>query len=685
MLKKILFLLSLPAAVISAGDVEIIKAEYGSGRQWADVREIICHRLATETKSFPADHQTFGDPAPGVKKILKLTYRIGAEARNAVFQENETVVLTPEILQMHDPENPEFYGSPDTVKIQQMVSDAVQQGVTRLKIPEGIYHLRAPSHAPKHLTFKELHNLEIDASGSVFIFETEYKSGIAFQDCSDIMFRNVTLINKTTPFSQGEIISISPDGDTIDVQVHDHYPTEIADGYKTPILNFYDPVTRQLKKNARMAHIRSVETHTPQILRFHMEKDQIKPETISSGDLAVWRRIEGHEVSVEGCRNMKFINVTLKNAIGAAVLEVGGEGGNYYSYKVTYAGPPEGASQRPLLSGSADGFISYDTRRGPTLENCLFEGIHDDGINISALYYFILEVSGNSAVAAITHFACAAGDEIGFFDFDLQKTGSAGIVSIERLRNYREPREIYKHGSITYSGPGQKELYRLTFDREPPVQPGNYAVNLSRCGNGFAIRGCTIRNKRGRGCLIRGSGTIENCLFENILGGAIDAMPEFYSFSEGPYVENLTIRNNVFRDVNRANFFQFAGAVNIYSFAGSYVPLNRPQGGHRNILIENNRFVNNDGPNVIITTSENVTVKNNLFMNPMMEQSLNRSIGGLDCSALVWAAHVRNLTLAGNIVRNPGKLMKKLFSAGTDVTGNGFHNGIRCEQNDDFP
>ena len=97
MLKKILFLLSLPAAVISAGDVEIIKAEYGSGRQWADVREIICHRLATETKSFPADHQTFGDPAPGIKKILKLTYRIGAEARNAVFQENETVVLTPEI------------------------------------------------------------------------------------------------------------------------------------------------------------------------------------------------------------------------------------------------------------------------------------------------------------------------------------------------------------------------------------------------------------------------------------------------------------------------------------------------------------------------------------------------------------------------------------------------------------
>ena len=29
--------------------------------------------------------------------------------------------------------------------------------------------------------------------------------------------------------------------------------------------------------------------------------------------------------------------------------------------------------------------------------------------------------------------------------------------------------------------------------------------------------------------------------------------------------------------------------------------------------------------------------------------------------------------------------MKKLFSAGTDVTGNGFHNGIQCEQNDDFP
>lgn len=561
--------------------------------------------------------------------------------------------------------------------IQKFVSDAARSGADKAVIPEGVYRIKAPDQAADHLIFRNLNDFVIDCSGSTFIFESDFKTGLAFQGCRNLTFRNATLVNRIPPFAQGSIVRVSADCRQIDIKPHDGYSTEIAPGYVPNVLNVFDPVERRMKKNLKMVIYGVTEPVSSNLIRFHINENEIRPNTVFPGDMIVWRRHEGHEVAVQGCEKLKFTGVTIKNAKGAAVLEFGGEGGNYYNYTVTYAPAPEGAIQRPLLSGSADGFMSLGVKHGPTLENCLFEGLHDDAVNIASRLYFVLERSGNSIVIAAQHLVAYNGDEIGFYDFGLMKTGSARITSIEQLTDYQEPAEAYKYRSIAYPAPGAQPVYRLTFDRDTPaVQPGNYISNLSRHGDGFAVRNCTFKNKRGRGCLIRASGVIENNLFEDILGAAVDVMPEFYSFSEGPYAENLTVRNNVFRACNRGNCLSWTGTLNVYNWAGRYVPLGKHGEGHRNILIENNRFEYNDGPNIVLPTAEDVTIRNNRFIAPMTDRSLSSPVGGLDCDALIWAIHTRNLKLSGNTVQSPGPFLKKQFAAGPGVSVSGLADSI---------
>lgn len=106
------------------------------------------------------------------------------------------------------------------------------------------------------------------------------------------------------------------------------------------------------------------------------------------------------------------------------------------------------------------------------------------------------------------------------------------------------------------------------------------------------------------------------------------------------------------------------------------MPLGKHGEGHRNILIENNRFEYNDGPNIVLSTAEDVTIRNNRFIAPMTDRSLSSPVGGLDCDALIWAIHTRNLKLSGNTVQSPGPFLKKQFAAGPGVSLSGLADSI---------
>jgi HEAT repeat protein len=79
--------------------VEIIKAEYGAGTTQKDVTESLrkhVRNLPLITLPFTSYNDSFGgDPMPGIKKALKVQYRINGRTGEASFLENAVITLPP--------------------------------------------------------------------------------------------------------------------------------------------------------------------------------------------------------------------------------------------------------------------------------------------------------------------------------------------------------------------------------------------------------------------------------------------------------------------------------------------------------------------------------------------------------------------------------------------------------------
>ena len=92
-----------------------------------------------------------------------------------------------------------------------------------------------------------------------------------------------------------------------------------------------------------------------------------------------------------GCEKINIDGLTILGGTGFCVHEDGGEGDSRYAYTLTYPPKPDGATAAPLIASNADAFHSGGVRRGPTLENCSFEGMCDDGIPIHGYYGLVVE------------------------------------------------------------------------------------------------------------------------------------------------------------------------------------------------------------------------------------------------------------------------------------------------------
>ncbi len=664
---------------LSAGELEIVKAEYGAEGTWKDVSAVLKEKLK-DAQAFKAGNALFGDPIPGVEKKVSIVLRLDGKEQTLCAAEDTTLRLDKAAFEKLAKGESADAEDDEIGKIQSLVKNAAAKGLKKVEIPKGVHLLKCHDDTKWHLSFRKLKGIEIDATGSTFVLEVADKRGILFEDCIDVVFRGATIVHRQPPFSQGELLEISESRTSVDVKIHDGYPRDIDAGYKTPVLSIFDSSTGKLKRNVPDIGIKEVQPLGDGLLRFSLKWPLSKSVDIAKGDSIAWRCREGSEVAVNNCERLSFTGVTMKNHIGAAIVEHGGEGGNFYNYEITYADVPEGASKRPLLAGSADGFISFNARKGPTIDGCRFEGIHDDAVNINGVLALVVSSEEDGAVADYRANWKAApfgktGDPLEIFDAQARLIGEAKLLSFEKAPDVKPSEAFYKaSGTRKYNGPEGATCIRVKFDRPVAVKPGGFIANRNRIGNGFAIRNCVVKNKRGHGFFIRaGDGVIENCTLENINFGGIVIAPEFRSFSEGSYAKNLVIRNNTLRRVGLATQ-SWNGAITVAGFEPGddkwqFVP--RP-GGHRNILVENNRLESNDGPNMVISSVIGLTVRNNIFVNPMEGGSLHNGAGGLDSNALIWATESEQLLFEGNLVKNPGQNMKSVLKATPSASGAGF-------------
>jgi hypothetical protein len=282
--------------------------------------------------------------------------------------------------------------------LQEGIESAFRAGQKKVVVPPGTYRL-AHSGNRACLIFSELSDFEIDARGVTLLRTDPTRGGIEFNRCRNVTLRGATLLNETPPFTQGTLTGISPDGAWYEVRMDKGYPANFDDprtGIAQPVGYLFDPKTRQWKAGAMDCFFGRVERLGPDLFRLFFKKP-FEPGTQPAvvGDWMAFRGKGGTDIHLGGCARMVVTNVTILNGGGFCVHEQGGEGGNYYSYQVTYGPKPSGATNEPLIACNADAFHSGGVRKGPTLENCLFEGMCDDGVPIHGSFALVMEGAGD--------------------------------------------------------------------------------------------------------------------------------------------------------------------------------------------------------------------------------------------------------------------------------------------------
>ncbi len=561
--------------------------------------------------------------------------------------------------------------------VQNLIDQAVHDGKKRVVIPAGTYRIAPPAEGP-HLRFENLSDFEIDASGATFVFTGLTRGGIEFRNCRNVTFRGAAIRYEVPPFTQGVVKAIAPDGASYDVQIDKGYPTDFDNPEHFPAQPtgyLFDPKTRWWKPGTYDLYGDRIERLGPDTFRLHWKRPA-GPDRhpVSIGDPMGFRGSGRHNLTVMNSAAMHIEGVTILNAGSFAVFEGGGGGGNHYSVTVKRGPRPPGATADPLFSSTADAFHSANVRRGPVLENCYFESMPDDGVAIHGTYSLVLQAKDNALVINKNTFR--PGDPLLLYDPHGQPVADARVVSVSPLNDFHNTKKSRRQ---TRSDNTVGPYFTLTLDRTIAADFDYLAANPAAIGAGYIVRHNTIRNHRARGMLLKSeNGLVEDNVIDGSTMGGIVLTPEFW-WNEADYSKNVIIRNNTVRHVAYAP--HQLGAIVIAALDGD-TPV--PAYGNEHIVLENNRVEDVNGVNLLITSAQNVEVKNNHFANPQHFTAEAAGAGwGENGSDLMFITNAADVRLEGNVVSGLGQFNRALIKTTPSAKVQGSETGVSVRRGTD--
>ncbi|MEX0986620.1 MAG: hypothetical protein WD052_04010 [Bacteroidales bacterium] len=562
------------------------------------------------------------------------------------------------------PQNPESF--------QSGIIQAYEAGKKQVVIPSGVYRLPEPDRGP-YMIFNDMVDFEIDARGVTLLRTDPTRGCIVFNNCRNVRIRGVTLLNETPPFTQGTVVGIDPNGDWYDVRIDKGWPANFDDprtGVASPRGTIFDPETSQYKTGTKDCFFSKVERQgTDRFRLFFAANQKLDPKTHPAvvGDWIAFRGRGETDIAINECSEMFIDGVTILSGGGFCIHETGGEGGNRYTYTVTYAQAPAGADKRPLMACNADAFHSRSMRKGPILENCLFEGMQDDGIPIHGSFALVAEGNGSQLTVSGGKYL-RIGDPVCFYDTNGSFVGEAKIISIAPREEFMPESPITNHRFTR-----NKDFIQVTINKHLQLGFQYLVSNPAANGSGYIIRNNIIRNHRARGMLLKAeNGLVEDNIIEGSTIGGIILSPEIW-WNEAGFSRNIIIRNNIIRHTGYSTVGSSdhqSGALTISGGGGEpdqIVPVYQDpkiaglRPGHRNILIENNTFEDCDGVNLMIAVAKDVIVKDNKFIRPQQELSHRGKPSGVDPTALIWVFNSENVHFEGNTVADVGAFGEKMI------------------------
>lgn len=493
-------------------------------------------------------------------------------------------------------------GKDDFVAIRAALAACQGKPHPRLVLAPGVYNFTKMTQ-PDRRVFEatEIDDLTIDGQGATLIFSGR-ANPFFFKKCRNLKLKNVKIDWDRVPFSQGTVVASTEE--SIDVEVDPAFP--LTGQEKIEALMDYDPETRLPLANLDIfaGAIQSVEPTGPQSLRItfkhtedplkrldqvldkkkflaspNVEKAMHKSKYIKAltGKLVVLR----HEVygsfaiDLDHCENVSLENVSIYACPGMGIHA--GATKDITCDRVEVRIKP--GSGR-LMSTTADCQYYTFCSGTITLRDGYYEGMGDDGLNVTSKYRAVTKVASPTSILAAVPSKVPAwqgeppapGEKLVFQSgADMKPMGTATVKA-----SVWDPNA--KAFSIQFEQPlpGLKEndlFYSETYMPKVRVSNCTFQGMRSRAillsTRDAKITDCKIRGPGYAGVFLKGglrhgvegpaSSDVEirNCTFEGCGGAAI------YAYADGPgrpagALERIVIEGNTIRAIPKLAAQRFA-------------------------------------------------------------------------------------------------------------------------------
>jgi hypothetical protein len=456
--------------------------------------------------------------------------------------------------------------------------------------------------------FEDIKNLTIEGNGSTLIFH-EQMQPFTFDNCENIILKDINIDWNQPLIAQAEVLKVNDEFLELGINLKES-PYSIKEGKlffnngrweKEPWKGtmefdregrFVVPETGDSGCLGRGWEGYLTENIIPGIIRVHFPFLR-KP---ALGNFLVMRHAERiHSgIFIQESKNITIENVNLFHATGLGILAQFSENLTFDRYRAI----PNRKKNR-YFGGGDDGLQISNCKGLITVNNCVFEGLMDDPINVHGTSVRIEKIISETELRCrFMHHQSEGmnwghpGDKISFIEnLSMKSLGTGEVVSFKKINT---------------------QTFTVTFKEPiPKILGENNALENLTWSPDLHILNSHFKSCRARGLLVSTPGevVIENNIFESS-GSAILIAGDANGWFESGVVKDVLIKNNVFTELCNTSSYQFCeGIISIYPIIPE-LDTNTPQ-FHKNIRIEYNEFHPFDYPVLYAKSVDGISFENN--------------------------------------------------------------------------
>ncbi len=529
-----------------------------------------------------------------------------------------------------------------------------------LKIPPGVYRCE------KTIALKEKKNLFIDGDG-VTVLMTKHVTALEIRSCVNLVMKGFTIDYDPLPFTQATLTSYDPVAKTGVITLMKGYPR--LDQFPTnKTVMVFDAGTKNWKRDSyglQPVTFEGIDRDTAKITMVAQ-----RDSNLAAGDLLVIERRDIPGVNIVLTKNLTIDGLVIHAAPGVGIIGRYGAGQQIIRNVRIERGPkpPEADCER-LFSTGADGLNYAICRQGPTVLNCDFGFMGDDGINFHGEALPVHEVESETSLL-ICRFGGKSplldviqpGDKALFMDPESFAIESDGIITgmeLVETRAARDDDKDYMRKLYPPRGfaPTEKiSTHRPKFEKAVTARKGQWLdVPALNCP-GYSIIGNRFHDHRGRGVRIMAQdGVIAGNLFERLGQSALSIGAEYNYWREAGWCRNIVIARNVIKDcgihVDATMPAAYAcGAISVFTNRGK--DDKKPYKGHENIVVDSNIVEGNPSAGIHVYGVRGALITNNLLSGVMRrDTSKTGSAHGLKVIEPITCLDSEEVVIRGNTVQ----------------------------------